>query len=74
MLDVERRVNLMIGEYTMSEYKAYKSLVKHKRRIDRVFSEACRDKSFNSRSPGRKLKIPVVAVDSCSAAPLNTPR
>jgi hypothetical protein len=29
MLDIEKRVNLMIGEYTMNEYKAYKSLVKH---------------------------------------------
>jgi hypothetical protein len=33
MLEVERRVNLMVGEYTMNEYKAYKALVKHKRRI-----------------------------------------
>jgi hypothetical protein len=74
MLDVEKRVNLMIGEYTMNEYKAYKSLVKHKRRINRVFSEACGDKSFNSRHPGRKLKIPAVAVASCSAAPPNAPR
>jgi hypothetical protein len=74
MLDVENRVNLMIGEYTMNEYKAYKSLVKHKRRINRVFSEVCGDKSFNSRRPSRKLKIPAVAVASCSAAPLNAPR
>jgi hypothetical protein len=48
MLEIERRVNLMIGEYTMNEYKAYKSLVKHKRRINRVFSEVCGDKSFHS--------------------------
>jgi hypothetical protein len=74
MLDVEKRVNLMIGEYTMNEYKAYKSLVKHKRRINRVFSEVCGDKSFNSRRPSRKLKIPAVAVASCSAAPINAPR
>jgi hypothetical protein len=74
MLDEEKRVNLMIGEYTMNEYKAYKSLVKHKRRINRVFSEVCGDKSFNSRRPGRKLKIPAVAVTSCSAAPINAPR
>jgi hypothetical protein len=74
MLEIERRVNLMIGEYTMNEYKAYKSLVKHKRRINRVFSEVCRDKSFHSRRPGRKLKIPAVAVASCSAAPPRAPR
>jgi hypothetical protein len=74
MLETERRVNLMIGEYTMNEYKAYKNLVKHKKRINRVFSELCGDKSFRSRCPGRKLKMPAVAVASCSAAPLKAPR
>jgi hypothetical protein len=74
MLDEEKRVNLMIGEYTMNEYKAYKSLVKDKRTINHVFSEVCGDKSFNSPRPGRKLKIPAVAVASCSAAPINAPR
>jgi hypothetical protein len=34
MLEIKRRVNLMIGEYTMKEYKAYKALVKYKRRIN----------------------------------------
>jgi hypothetical protein len=48
MLEIERRVNLMIGEYTMNEYKAYKNLVKQKKRINRVFSEVCGDKSFRS--------------------------
>jgi hypothetical protein len=74
MLEIERRVNLMIGKYTMNEYKAYKNLVKHKKRINRVFSEICGDKSFRSRHPGRKLKMPAVAVASCSAAPLKAPR
>jgi hypothetical protein len=74
MIEVEKKVNLMIGEYTMNEYKAYKALVKHKRRINRVFTEVCGDKSFNSRHPGRKLKVPAVAVASCSAAPINAPR
>jgi hypothetical protein len=74
MLDVEKRVTLMIGEYTMNEYKAYKALVKHKRKINRVFSEVCGDKAFPSRRPGRKLKIPAVAVASCSTAPPNAPR
>jgi hypothetical protein len=69
MLEIERKVNPMVGEYTMNEYKAYKALVKHKRRINRVFSEVCGDKSFHSRHPSRKLKIPAVAVASCSAAP-----
>jgi hypothetical protein len=48
--------------------------VKHKRRINRVFSEVCGDKSFHSRRPSRKLKIPAVAVASCSAAPPNALR
>jgi hypothetical protein len=74
MLDVEKRVTLMIGEYTMNEYKVYKALVKHKRKINRVFSEVCGDKAFPSRCPGRKLKIPAVAVASCSVAPPNAPR
>jgi hypothetical protein len=62
MLEIERRVNLMIGEYTMNEYKAYNNLVKHKKRINRVFSEVCGDKSFHSRRPGRNLKMPAVAI------------
>jgi hypothetical protein len=74
MLEVEKKVTLMIGEYTMNEYKAYKAFVKHKRRINHVFSEVCGDKSFNSRRSGCKLKIPAVAVASCSAAPISAPR
>jgi hypothetical protein len=74
MIEIEKRVNVMIGEYTMNEYKAYKALVKHKKRINRVFTEVCRDKSFSSRSPGPKIKVPAVAVASCSAAPINASR
>jgi hypothetical protein len=74
MIEIEKRVNVMIGEYTMNEYKAYKALVKHKKRINRVFTEVCGDKSFSSRGPGPKLKVPAVAVASCSAAPINAPR
>jgi hypothetical protein len=74
MTEIEKRVNVMIGEYTMNEYKAYKALVKHKRRINRVFTEVCGDKSFSSRGPGPKLKVPAVAVASCSAALINAPR
>jgi hypothetical protein len=74
MVDVEKRVTLMICEYTMNEYKAYKALVKHKRKINHVFSEICGDKAFPSRRPGRKLKIPAVAVASCSVAPPKAPR
>jgi hypothetical protein len=74
MEEVEKRVNVMVGEYTMNEYMAYKALVKHKKRINRVFSKVCGDKFFSSRGPGPKLKLPAVAVASCSAAPINAPR
>jgi hypothetical protein len=74
MTEVENKVNAMIGEYTMNEYTAYKNLVKHKKRINRVFTEICGDKSFHSRRPGRKMKMHVVVVASCSAAPLKAPR
>jgi hypothetical protein len=74
MLEIERRVNLMIGEYTMNEYKAYKALVKHQRKMNHVFSEVCGDKSFPSRRPSCKLKIPAIAVASCSVAPPKAPR
>jgi hypothetical protein len=58
----------------MNEYKTYKALVKHKRKIYRVFYEVCGDKSFPSRRPGRKLKIPAVVVASCSVTPPKAPR
>jgi hypothetical protein len=74
MTEIEKMVNVMIGEYTMNEYKAYKALVKHKKRINRVFTEVCGDKSFSSRGPGPKLMVPAVAVTSCSTAPINAPR
>jgi hypothetical protein len=74
MDEVEKRVNVMVGEYTMNEYKAYKNLVKHRKKINRVFSEICGDKFFSSRGPGPKLKLPAIAVASCSAAPINAPR
>jgi hypothetical protein len=74
MIEIEKRVNVMIGEYTMNEYKAYKALVKHKKRINRMFTEVCGDKSFSSRGPSPKLKVAAVAVASCSAASINAPR
>jgi hypothetical protein len=74
MDEIEKKVNAMIGESTMNEYKAYENLVKHKRRINRVFSEVCGESSFRSRRPGIEKKAPVVAVASCSVAPLKAPR
>jgi uncharacterized protein YaaR (DUF327 family) len=34
MEEIEKKVNAMIGESTMNEYKAYKNLVKQKIRIN----------------------------------------
>jgi hypothetical protein len=69
MDEVEKKVNAMIGESTMNEHKAFKNLVKHKKRINRVFSEVCGDKSFHSRRPGINKKAPAVSVASCSSGP-----
>jgi uncharacterized protein YktA (UPF0223 family) len=72
--EIEKKVDTMIGESTMNEYKAYKNLVKHKKRINHVFSEVCGENSFRSRRPGIDKKAPAVAVASCSAAPPKAPR
>jgi hypothetical protein len=48
--------------------------VKHKRRINRVFTEVCGENSFRSRRPRIEKKAPAVAVASCLAAPLKAPR
>jgi hypothetical protein len=69
MDEIEKKVNAVIGESTMNEYKAFKNLVKHKKRINRVFSEVCGDKSFRSRRPGIKKRAPVVAMASYSSEP-----
>jgi hypothetical protein len=69
MDEVEKKVNTMIGQYTMNEYKAYKNLVKHKKKINQVFSEICGERSFPSRRPGPPVKMLCVAVASRSAAP-----
>jgi hypothetical protein len=74
MKEVEKKVNAMIGESTMNEYKIYKNLVKHKRRINQVFIGVCGERSFRSRRPGVPVKAPAVAVPNCSAAPLKAPR
>jgi DNA-directed RNA polymerase subunit N (RpoN/RPB10) len=72
MDEIEKKVNAMIGKSTMNEYKAFKDLVKHKKRINRVFSEVCVDKSFCSRRPGIKKRAPAFAVASCSSEPPKT--
>jgi DNA-directed RNA polymerase subunit N (RpoN/RPB10) len=52
----------MTGESTLNEYNAYKNLVKHKKRINCVFSELGAETSFFSRRPGVDKKAPA----SCS--------
>jgi hypothetical protein len=64
----------MIGEYTLNEYKAYKNLVKQKKRVNRVFSKLGAETSFRSRRPGVDKRAPAVAIASCSAAPPKAPR
>jgi hypothetical protein len=72
--EVEKKVNNIIVKYTMNEYKSYKNLVKHKKNINRVFSEICGEKSFPSRRPSPPVKMPYIVVASCSAAPLKALR
>jgi hypothetical protein len=67
--EVEKKVDIMIGESTLNEYKAYKNLGKHKKRVNRVFSEVGAEIAFRSRPPGIDKKALAVAVASCSAAP-----
>jgi hypothetical protein len=74
MDEIEKKVNAMIGESTINEYKAFKNLVKHKKRINRVLSEVCVDKSFRSRHPGIKTRTPAVAVASFSSDALKISR
>jgi hypothetical protein len=74
MDEIEKKVNAMIGESTMNEYKAFKNFVKHKKIINRVFSEVCGDKSFCSRCSGIKKRALAVAVASCSFGPPKTSR
>jgi hypothetical protein len=69
ILEVEEKVNGIIGESTLNEYKAYKSLVKHKKRVNHVFSELSAETTLRSRPPGADKKIPAVVVVVCSAAP-----
>jgi hypothetical protein len=59
----------MIGESTLNEYKVYKSIMKHKKIVNRVFSELGTEIALRSRPLGMEKKIPAVAVVVCSAAP-----
>jgi uncharacterized protein YktA (UPF0223 family) len=54
--EVEAKVCEMVGEYTLNEYKAFKYIVKHKKRVTRVFSELDAELAFRS-SPGPYKKM-----------------
>jgi uncharacterized protein YktA (UPF0223 family) len=71
---VEKKVDALIGESTLKEYKAYKNLVKHKTRVNRVFSELGAETALRSLRPGVDKKVLVVAVASCLVAPPKAPR
>jgi hypothetical protein len=64
----------MVGESTINECKSFKALVKHKRRVNQVFSELSAKTTLRSRSLGVDKKVPTVAVATCSAAPTKAPR
>jgi uncharacterized protein YktA (UPF0223 family) len=72
--EVEKNVDALIGESTLNEYKAYKNLVKHKKRVNRVFSELGAETAHRSPRPGVDKKALAVAVASYSAAPPKAPR
>jgi hypothetical protein len=72
--EVEKKVDAMVGETTLNEYKAYKNLAKHKKRVNRVFLELGTETTLCSRPPGVDKKVPAVAIASCSVAPPKAPR
>jgi hypothetical protein len=73
IVEVEKKVDALIGESTLDEYKAYKNLVKHNKRVNRVFSELGAETAFRSCRPGVDKKALAIAVASCSAAPPKAP-
>jgi uncharacterized protein YktA (UPF0223 family) len=72
--EVEGKVDAMVGESTLNEYKAFKALVKHKRRVNRVFSKFSVETALRSRPLGVNKKVPAIDVSTYSAAPLKAPR
>jgi hypothetical protein len=65
--EVEEKVDAMVGESTLNQYKSFKALVKHKRRVNRVFSELSAEIALRSRPPDVDKKVLAVAVAACSA-------
>jgi hypothetical protein len=57
----------MVGEFTLNENKAYKHIVKHKRRVNHVFSELGAETTIRPRLPGPDKKTPTLGAPSSSA-------
>jgi hypothetical protein len=57
----------MVGESTLNEYKSFKALVKHQKRVNRVFSEFGAETTLRSCPPSVDKKVPAVAIASCLA-------
>jgi hypothetical protein len=57
ILEVEEKVNEMVEKSTLNEYKSYKHLVKHKKRVNRVFSELGAKTALRSHPPGVEKKV-----------------
>jgi uncharacterized protein YktA (UPF0223 family) len=72
--EVEEKVDAMVGESTLNEYKSFKALVKHKRRVNRVFSELSAETTLRSRPPRVDKKVSAITVATCSAAPPKAPK
>jgi hypothetical protein len=68
ILEVEEKVNDMVGEFTLNEYKAYKHIVKHKRGVNRVFSKLGSETALRPRPPGLDKKTPTLGASGSSAA------
>jgi hypothetical protein len=68
ILEVEEKVNEMVGQSTLNEYKAYKNIVKHKKGVNRVFSELGVENALRSHPLGVD-KILAVAIAVFSVAP-----
>jgi hypothetical protein len=71
---VEKKVDAMVSESTLNEYKAFKALVKHKRRVNHVFLEFGTETALRSRPSGINKKVLVIVVATYSAAPPKAPR
>jgi hypothetical protein len=72
--EIEEMVDAMVGESTLNEYKSFKALVKHKRRVNRVFSELGAEAALHSHPLGVDKKVPAVVVVVCSAVLSKAPR